>query len=194
MTRFEYLAIFYGIIVGLALGNIASSVHTLLEARERVRWHWMAPVNAAGVTIATLGTFWAWWVGRDAGISQPIFLNFLPGSVASLVLYVVCAATLPDTVPESGIDLKEFYFSSHRQFWGLLAAYFLLRLFQGVLNIVSSGFDPQSVHFTLPFVTGLLVLLPIATSLIFVRAQWWHGLCICLLLVISLIMFGPMKL
>jgi len=194
MVRFEYLAIFYGIIIGLALGNIASSVHKLLEAGNRVRWHWMAPTNAAGVTVATLGQFWAWWIARDTTFGQPIFLTYLPGSVASLLLYVVCALTLPDTVPEAGINLREFYFSSARRFWSVFAIYLLLRLFQQTMFITLAKFDLRPFALLLPFLFALLVMVPIAVSLAYVRAPWWHGLWICLFFVIALALFGPMRL
>src|SRR6185437_33156 len=193
MIRFEYLAIVYGIIVGLALGNVASSVHMLLEAGKRVRWHWMAPLNAAGVTLATLGTFWAWWTGRTAADSPTIFLQLLPGSVASLLLYIICATTLPDAVPETGIDLREFYFSSRRRFWTLQVVYFTLRLFQVGLGIALSGFDPQVVGPVLPLLIGAGANILIAASLIYVRAPWWNGFCICLGFVGPLLVFGPMR-
>lgn len=41
----EYAAIYFGIIVGLALTNILTSIHKLVEAGSRVRWHWLAPVS-----------------------------------------------------------------------------------------------------------------------------------------------------
>ena len=193
MIRFEYLAIFYGIIIGLALGNIASSVHKLLEAGSRVRWHWMAPVNAMGITIATLGQFWAWWANRDVWAGPPIFLTVLPGSMASLLLYVVCASTLPDSVPEAGIDMREFYFSSARRFWSIFATYMLLRLFQQLLLIVLSNFDPRVERLYFPFLCEILPIVPIAASLAYVRAHWWHGLWISLISVSPLLIFGPMK-
>ena len=35
MTYFEYSAIYFGIIIGLALTNILFSIHKLIEARSR---------------------------------------------------------------------------------------------------------------------------------------------------------------
>jgi hypothetical protein len=42
MTRFEYVAIFYGIVVALAIETVLVNFHRLLSARKSVRWHWMA--------------------------------------------------------------------------------------------------------------------------------------------------------
>lgn len=46
MTRFEYAAIFYGIVVALAVEIVLLRLHRLLAARHRVRWHWMALATA----------------------------------------------------------------------------------------------------------------------------------------------------
>lgn len=194
MTRFEYVSIFNGIVVAVALENVASSFHKLLEAGDRVRWHWMAPTNAIGASIATLGQFWLWWVGRDAQFGQPTFLTFVPAAVTAIPLYLVCAATLPDSAPESGIDLRRFYFSSRRQLWSLVLAVTLLRLAVEVLAIMRAKFDPRMVDLDAPFLAGSLAGAAVAGSMIFVRAPWWNGLGIIAVTAGTILLFGPMKL
>src|SRR5262249_34583435 len=143
MTRFEYFSIFSGIVVALAIENVAASFHRLFEARGRVRWHWMAPTNAVTSATATLGMFWLFWVTRNTQIPNPTFLTFLPGAVAIILFYLMCAATLPDEVSAAGIDLKEFYFSTRRQFWGLVIAAILFNVGVTVWKIAWANFDPQ---------------------------------------------------
>src|SRR3974390_1772677 len=111
MTRFEYISIFNGIIVAMALENVASSFHKLFEAGGRVRWHWMGPPQPLGPRISPLGLFWTFWITRSLQSPNSTFLAFLPGALILVLQYLVTAATLPDTVPETGIDLREFYFS-----------------------------------------------------------------------------------
>src|SRR5215469_13078448 len=78
MTRFEYVSIFNGIVVALAIENVAASFHKLFEASGRVRWHWMAPTNAMGTSIGALAVFWSAWVGRNVLPTNPTLLTFLP--------------------------------------------------------------------------------------------------------------------
>lgn len=194
MTRFEYLAIFYGIVVGLALENVASSFHRLLAAGKRVRWHWMAPTNAIGSATATLGQFWLWWVARDMKIPNPRFVTFLPGAVTAILLYLVCAATLPDDVPAEGIDLREFYFSTRRQFWSLVAAVGLIGMIGEIWALARTGFDPRFVVFHTPILIGSLVVAMLAASLIYVRASWWHAVGIVAITTATFLFYGPMNL
>ena len=197
MTRFEYVAIFFGIVVALSLENIAASFHKLVEAGGRVRWHWMAPTNAIGIAIATLGQFWLWWVQRDSmwGSGHPVFfLMFVFSALAAFLLYLACAATLPDEVPETGIDLREFYLASRRQVWGLTLVFVLVKAFVNLWYLVQLNFDPQILRVT---ATSLVALLPagiLAASMIYVRATWWHAIGITALTTGTVLFLGPLRL
>jgi len=194
MTRFEYVSIFNGIVVALALENVASSFHKLFEAGGRVRWHWMAPVNAIGAVTGTLGQFWLFWVTRNMPMPSPTFLAFFPGAVTLVLLYLVCAATLPDMIPETGIDLREFYFSTRRQFWSLVVATLLLTVGVGVWRLSRYGFDAQAVRLNAPYLLGTLVFAAFAASMIYVKASWWHVIGIIVITSGVFLLFGPMKL
>jgi len=193
MTRFEYAAIFNGIFVALALENIASSFHKLLAAGGRVRWHWMAPTNAVGAAIATIGTFWLWWRGRDIPAVDPTVFTALVNALTLFMLYLACAATLPDDIPEAGIDLKAFYFSTRRQFFGILMATTLLLVCTAVWSMARHGFDPQYMQLNLPVFIGSLVATATFASLFLVRAVWWHALGIIALTSGVTFLYGPMK-
>jgi hypothetical protein len=194
MTRFEYIAIFYGIIVGLALENVASSFHKLFAAGARVRWHWMAPTNAIGTSIATFSQFWIWWLARNnPDVGELTVLAFLPGALASILLYLVCAATLPDEIPETGIDLRKFYFASARQFWSLAVALVLLRSGLVVLDILRTNFASQSMQRDIPSLLFLLAVATLAGSMIYIRAYWWHAVGIIAMTAMTVLYFGLMK-
>lgn len=125
MTRAEYAAIFIGIVVGLALANILASVHKLMEAGHRVRWDWLSPAMAINAILLTLGTFWHQWVQMQRAPQGPhSFLSTLPTAIAFLLLYLACAATLPDEAPEAGANLRGYYFDNRRRIWGLFCATF----------------------------------------------------------------------
>lgn len=193
MTYFEYSAIYVGILVGLSLSNILLSIHKLLEAAARVRWHWMAPATAFYAATVTLGAFWSLWVRRGDD-AHYIFLSYLPRALALGILFLTCAASLPDDVPESGLDLRAYYFANRHRFWGLATGTHVLNLTSWLVGLVQSGFDSGAVsHSFLPMV-GNAVEAAISLSLIFVRAAWWHTIGIVAMLAWLLFYFGPMPL
>ncbi len=194
MTRFEYAAIFYGFVVGLALQNILSSVHKLLEAGGRVRWHWMAPATALYTTILTLGSFWSWWLKRDENHGQRTFLTFLLTAAALSLLFLACAATLPDDVPEQGLDLRQYYFDNQRRFWSLFTATFALNALTWVIALVQSGYDAQFLRADLPILIGNVAGIAIGLTSIYVRKPWWHAVAIVASLAFVLLVFAPMQL
>lgn len=194
MSRFEYAAIFYGFVVGLALQNILSSVHKLLEAGRRVRWHWMAPATALYTAILTLGSFWSWWLKRDENHGQRTFLTFLLTAAALSLLFLACAATLPDDVPEAGIDLRHYYFENQRRFWSLFAATFALNALTWVIALAQSGFDPRFLRADLPVLAGNVVGVAIGLVSMYVRSPRWHAFAIVASLAFILLVFAPMQL
>jgi hypothetical protein len=194
MTSFEYMSIFRGIIVALAIENVASSFHHLLEARGRVRWHWMAPTNAIGASIATIGQFWLWWGGRNSKLAEPSFPLFVAEAATAILMYLYCAATLPDAVPETGVDLKDFYFSNRRQFWSLLLAGVVLKMVLEAWSLARVNFDPKLVASDTPYLAGGLVVAAVAACMIFVKNAWWNGLAIIAMTAGTLLLFAPMKL
>src|ERR1700761_2473934 len=178
MSSFEYAAIFYGIIVGLALQNILESIHKLVEAGKRVRWHWMAPATALGSAILILGNFWVWWIRRHDVDSRHTVYTFLVTALALSLLFLTCAASLPDEAPEHGIDLKEFYFANRKRFWGFYAATLVVNLLTWLLVFLQSGFDTAAQRTVSAALTGNIIGLAIAVTSVFVRAAWWHAIAI----------------
>jgi hypothetical protein len=187
MTRFEYVAIFYGIVVAMAIETVLANLHRLMGAGKRVRWHWMAPATAANASLVTLGEFWILWSDRDQWKGNFSFFEFLPYAVALFLMFLSAAATLPDEIPAEGLDLKIFYFDNRRHYWGLVAAYFGFNI---LINLVSlARFGPNGTwQATLLWSVGDVLGLGIAGLLIVFRTYWVHLLGITLGLV-SLLFF-----
>ena len=106
MTEFEYAAIFYGILVALAIEAVAANFHRLLAAGKRVKWHWMAPATAVNASLVTLVEFWTLWLRRNESSGSYSFLLFLPFAISLVFMYLSAAATLPDEVPADGLNFQ----------------------------------------------------------------------------------------
>jgi len=194
VTYFEYMAVFIGIIVGLALANILTSVHKLMEAGRRVRWDWLAPAMAANAILLTLGFFWhQWLLSQSTALISRNFIYVLVRAVAFFLLYLACAATLPDEVPERGLDLRAYYVDNRVRIWGLFCATFVLALSSWVAGFAQSGFVARlqaNAAFIVLSAVGLLLSILSLT----VRAVWWHRIAVIVLAALFLAVFGPMVL
>ena len=195
MSRVEYAAILIGIVVGVALSNILTSVHKLMEAGSRVRWHWMAPTMALSAAILTRGAFWHQWiVVRTYPQPRHFFITSLPIYAAFSIMFLACAATLPDRVPEHGVDLREYYFVNIRRVWGLFAATFALGLVTVGVMFFRSGWDIVELRESLfPAVAVCAGGFLLSVVSLLTRALWWHRIAVIASLVLFLGLYGPMQ-
>ena len=139
MSRFEYAAIFYGIVVALAIEGVAANLHRLLAAGQKVRWDWMAPATAVNASLVTLVEFWILWSQRNEWSGSYSFFAFLPFAISLIFMYLSAAATLPDEVPPEGLDLRTFYFDNRAHYWGLVAGFFAFNVLLNVIDLFRFG-------------------------------------------------------
>lgn len=122
MSQSEYVLGFVAILIGVAIADMAQSLHKLLRARARVRWHWM-PMSASFLLILLTVELW-WSLTSLERLSVPFTVGmFLPLLVGLILLFLLASAVLPDRVPAEGLDLRTFYFQEHRYFWLLFALF-----------------------------------------------------------------------
>ena len=57
MSPFEYLLPLISVLVGLAVADLATSLHWLLQARRRVQWDWL-PLLAAILAVLAVLDLW----------------------------------------------------------------------------------------------------------------------------------------
>jgi hypothetical protein len=116
----ESVAVLVAIVLGLALAELGTSVHRLIRAGRRVQWDWMSPALAVLMLLETVQFWWLSqsWYATATGLR---LIEFLPRLVLLLLIYLLAAAVLPDEVPESGINLRQFYVDSSRHFWALVS-------------------------------------------------------------------------
>jgi hypothetical protein len=121
MSVSDFLLAFVGIIIGLGVADLLTSLHRLLRAGRRVKWHWATPTLAVLMLLVTL-VVWFRSFGALGGLRSETVAEFLPGFVVLVFCFLMMAAALPDDVPDSGIDLKQYYLSSRTHLWALMSA------------------------------------------------------------------------
>jgi len=179
MAPFEYLLLFAAIILGLAVSDVAVSLHRLLSAGGRVRWDWIAPL-AALVAFLKIVTQWWTWFGVEQIARALTFEMFLVVVLATVLLFLLAAASLPDEVHEGPVDLRAHWAAVSRRWWSLFALHWVL------INGVSIWAQVQIEHARWSVLAWPYLVLPLAISLIFIRNRWFQTICLAGLVVLYL--------
>ena len=121
MGPFDYALGLISILVGLALADVAGSLHKLLRQGSAVKWDGRVILSVAVVITLITGMWFSVWSVRSdkAVLSFPFYLSFF---FEFMVLFLVCAACLPDDAVENR-DLGEFYEKNARYLWSLFALF-----------------------------------------------------------------------
>lgn len=173
MSRTEHLLVLLSIVAGLAITDLLQSLHRLVRAGSRVRWHWLPLVWAVLLFVGVIQFWWAYYRIIRAPIWSNLFAFLLP-LTTFVVLYLLCAAALPDPEAGESIDLETFYFSDtqRRWFFGLLALMFSLAIGTSWLTHGRLDWEPDSLRFI-----GLVFFLLLAWS----RNRILHMIAACVI-------------
>jgi hypothetical protein len=184
VQAFEYLVQLVSILVGLALADLAMSLHRLVRAGGRVRWHWHAPATGLLLVLLMLDIWWGMRLLERAQVSWTIGL-FLPMLFGLLGFFLLAAAALPDDVPSDGLDLQAYYLATGRYFWSLFAGVTLLFTAHTMAVSWLALDHPDPSRLALRFAPNFGVAL-LAASLAAFRHSWWHSLVIICLIAVML--------
>ena len=169
MSPFEYMMMFFAIILGLGVADMLQSLHKLLVS-PGVRWHWLPPLWAAAIFLTLLG-FWIVNFDLDVGTGP---IRYLRGSILSCLMFLLSSAALPDVEAEfePGQSLREHFERRHR-YVGTLWITFLAG---ALLALAAVGVQWDYKAWALG---GLLVL---AVPTVLTRNVWYHTIfAVCLI-------------
>ena len=162
----EHSITLVSVIVGLGLTELLANLNRLIRARREVRWHALPLLWAAVCLILVVNLWWGIYLGA-IGIANPTnAAQFLLYLFVPVLLYLVCAAALPEPGPHGPTDLRARYYEGSRYFSVLLFAYVAATMGQAYL--AQGGVDLSVT--TLLRLGILVVLLP----LVWVRHPGYH--------------------
>jgi hypothetical protein len=189
MVTPAHVANFVSIVVGLALADMAHSLHRLLRAGRRVRWDFLTPMTALLVTASVVNVWWT----ADLVFGKALTLAaFLPNLASLAALFLLASATLPDEVPAGGLSLRNYYLDNRRYFWGLFILWVLALVINEAMTSAAQGRKGDEI---LRAVGPNLPFLPLFGLLMWIRRPWFHTvtLAFCLVVVVGSWMFNPMN-
>lgn len=158
--------------IGLAIADMATSLHRLLRNRRRVRWDWVSPLAAIVILTELFNFWWNWrgFTGTTLGATAPYF-------AVLIILFLAACATLPDEVPDKGIDLRRYFDDNRAYFWGVYACYLAGWIGQGSIRDLAHGASVIAVWKDNYVDYGWIA---VYFTMIFVRARWISGAVLAL--------------
>ena len=181
MGAFEYMLMLVSVVLGLAVSDLAISLHRLLGAGARVRWDALAPLAAAVAFLKIVNQWWAWFA--TAQIARALtFEAFVLVLIATTMLFLLAAAAFPDEAPEGQIDLAQHYAKVARRYWLLFASELVL------MNAIDIWAQMSIAHARFDLVGTLLspaaAVVAAAFGLAFIRTRWLHAIGLAGLIVL----------
>ena len=178
MNPFEYLLLFAAVVLGLAISDLAISLHRLLNAGGRVRWGLLAPLAAIIAFLKIITQWWTWYSAQSLAreLSFEMFIGVMIGAV---LLFLMAAAALPEVGEgEAIVDMPAYYDVVRRRFWLLFAAHWVVATGVSIwaqMQISGARLDLRSPAF---------LIVPAAVALAFIKWRWLHALCMIALIVL----------
>lgn len=159
------------VILGLALTQVASSLHKLLLAGRRVAWAAEPILLTVLVSLIIVMTWLSSWTARNE--TSVAYWQIFTQILTLLILYFAAASCLPEPdACDERVDIYAYYDRTRvLSFGSLFSAYFIY-----LANSLLSYGQPK-----LGFVTlGSVLYLGAYAALIFIRARWFNILALSL--------------
>ena len=167
MDTFEYITALVAVVIGLAIADLATSLHRLLRQRKVVRWDWVSPLAALLVLAELFNLWWRW-----RGFTGTTTAEVLPYFVALILIYLTASITLPDEVPEEGLDLRRYFDENRSYFWFVYSSYVAVIITLMSIRGLDRGLSVSDLwskyYFDYPWIV-------VAFGMIFVRQRWISG-------------------
>lgn len=165
MSLFEVLFSLSTVILGLALTNIAASLHRLALAARRIRWAPEPLLQALLITLIIIQVWLDHWFLRD--VKEIVYASAALTILRLMTLYFAAASCLPDSdlIGDGRFDLKAYYYHARPLSYGaMIVGLWLFSL----NNFLAGGRDLQG------YIEGVVVGPAIYALLIWTRRRWVH--------------------
>ena len=150
MTTFEYLAVLISIIVGLGITHLLGGIARFIHHPDRYKFFWIHLVWVWFVFLYMLAFWWAQlWMNRVEEWNSHLYAFLV---LFSVLLYLLCVIITPPDSP-NGLDLREYFFSKRKWFFGVFLATLFVNLLDGLIK------DQTSTPMYFPFLLTLGALL-----------------------------------
>ncbi len=115
MSAFEFVAVLFSVIVGLAISHLLSAASELIEVHSRVKTYWINTVWFITVFIWDIFSWWGMWELNN--LEYWDYPSFFLIVVNLSGIYLMTTLVLPQPTESGKINLKKHFFLVHRIFF-----------------------------------------------------------------------------
>lgn len=139
---FDFVGVFYSVVLGVAVTQLMTGVARLVEQRQRVRTYWVHSVWVFTVLLGNTGNWWSLWSLREAPSWHVVtFLLLIALTGTIFLMTVLLFPTMSE--PAQDIDLRAHYHANSAIFLRANAAAWALALFcNWTLYPIHTWLDP----------------------------------------------------
>jgi len=149
VAEFEFVLVLVSMIVGLAIAEIFRGVTRVL--RGDLKPYFVHSLWVVQVFLHQVQTWWSYWfLHADEAFAFPRMLHLL---VAPSLLFI--AATVLFPARSSDVNLRDYYYSRRKAFFGVLA---LVAVESVLTNLFEQGFNPTTFILRTSYLGALAVL------------------------------------
>jgi len=123
MSAFEFVAVLFSVIVGLAISHLLAAVSDLIEIYERVKLYWVNSVWVLTIFIWDIFSWWGMWALND--LEYWDYPRFFLVVVNLSGIYLMTTLVLPKAIESDAINLEEHHYLVHRIFFITMAWNFI---------------------------------------------------------------------
>ena len=166
----EQALVLASVVLGVAIAFELEHLNKVVRAKN-VKWHWAQPLFATFVLLAILAFRRSAVIYPSApDANDEISLGaFLPMMLQMILLALLAAVSFPDTIPESGLDMADYYQENRVYQWSLFVAYFGLIHANFVAATARSATSIADMWVVVPDT----IMIGLFTLMIFAR-KWWQ--------------------
>ena len=178
MSAFEFVAVLFSVIVGLAISHLLSATSELIEIHVRVKTYWVNNIWMVTVFIWAIFSWWGMWELNN--LEYWNYPSFFLVVVNLSGIYFMTTLVLPQPTESGEIDLKKHYFLVHRIFFIITAYNFASIILINHFLFFKAIISPFTI---MPFLLTFLSLFGAMT-----QSRKYHGF-LSVFTLISLIIF-----
>lgn len=153
MSQFQIVFTLITIVYGLVITNLFANLHKLIRAGKKVKWHWLPAATVWYILHVILKNWWN-LTATSGGEHWNSILVFIFYAHLLLILFLLVSALLPDTIPEAGINLKEYYLQNHAYIWGLMSTVIVLSV---LVSLIRDNINNAPLNTTAIFFNGMIL-------------------------------------
>jgi hypothetical protein len=150
-----------------------------MSVRREVRWDGLSLAWAFLAILLVNNYWWGMYQGSVSATSASSAATFLVGLALPVLLYLLCAAALPNARTTAGRDLRTSYLAESRYFFALVLLYVVATLVQAL--VITGRF-----HLSVAIVERLAII-AVLTPLLWRRHVGFHWLAAAVVLAVLIL-------